>query len=480
MTKPNQDEFDVIVVGAGMAGLCCAGELVLQGARVLLLPETKEVGVAVRPHMVDGNRGIMQGPTNMIGWGGGWWLPLARRLNADISIPDGFNAPFFDWSVEGLGQVWPVTQCSPTPAAMAKLIGDLFGRMDAGLRDQFLDDGERVLTKALAIPYAELARMDRVPTAQWVEDQKTNPAVALVINALSMGVLGSTMEFATEHISMLGTFGILRAMLCGEANFGFPYPDNRDGMAIPLAKAIEGNGGTIWRGRKVAELGISNNRVDRVLLADGTEARAPLVALACGNPRIAAILDPLPPEAEPAITYSTKYLPHRDFHLFSVMNEPVLPQESRRWVGVLPTGGYMSWFAPMHALIPWSVKEPGTQFVLGACAIPVSDVEQGKYGTEDQIYGHLTDLMESIWPGYQRAAGTTERAAHKSGHLWFEPLCAGPKLPRTIDSVSGLWFVGEGSAPTEGVWMEASASAGILGARQMASQAKGQPGDWTQ
>jgi glycine/D-amino acid oxidase-like deaminating enzyme len=29
--------FDVIVIGDGMAGLCCAGELVLQGARVLLL-----------------------------------------------------------------------------------------------------------------------------------------------------------------------------------------------------------------------------------------------------------------------------------------------------------------------------------------------------------------------------------------------------------------------------------------------------------
>jgi hypothetical protein len=429
--------------------------------------------------MVDGNRGIMQGPTNMIGWGGGWWLPWARRLNADISVPDGFNSPGFDWAVEGLGEVWAVTQCAPTPASLAKLIAELFGRVDAGLRDQFLEDGERVLKNALAIPYQELARMDRVPTAQWIEDQNTNDAVAFLMNALSMGVLGSTLDFATEHTSMLGTFGILRAMLCGEANFGFPYPDNREGMAVPLAKAIEGNGGTVWRGRKVAELSINNNRIDGVVLADGTKATSPIVALACGNARIAELLHPMPPEAEPAITYSMTHLAHQDFHIFSALDEPVLPRDSRRWVGVLPPmGGYMSWFAPLHALMPWSVKEPGRQFVMGACAIPVSEIGQGRYGTEDDVYGHLGNLMESIWPGYESAAGVTERFGHKSGHLWFEPLCVGPKLPRCIDSIAGLWFVGEGSAPVEGVWMEASASAGILGAREMAASVKGKATEW--
>jgi hypothetical protein len=100
--------------------------------------------------------------------------------------------------------------------------------------------------------------------------------------------------------------------------------------------------------------------------------------------------------------------------------------------------------------------------------MPENEVRAGMHGTDDEIFTRLADLTASFQPGYKNAA-VTDRYTHKAGHLWFEPLCVGPKLPRTIDSVEGLWFVGEGSTPTGGIWMEASASAGILGARQMAA-----------
>jgi pyruvate/2-oxoglutarate dehydrogenase complex dihydrolipoamide dehydrogenase (E3) component len=37
-------DFDVIVLGAGSAGIRSAAELTLQGAKVLLVAESKEVG----------------------------------------------------------------------------------------------------------------------------------------------------------------------------------------------------------------------------------------------------------------------------------------------------------------------------------------------------------------------------------------------------------------------------------------------------
>ena len=68
------EEFDSIVVGAGLAGLCCAGELVRAGRRPLLVAETKEVGaVFVTTRFDERNYGFIQHITWQLGWGGGWW-----------------------------------------------------------------------------------------------------------------------------------------------------------------------------------------------------------------------------------------------------------------------------------------------------------------------------------------------------------------------------------------------------------------------
>lgn len=50
----------------------------------------------------------------------------------------------------------------------------------------------------------------------------------------------------------------------------------------------------------------------------------------------------------------------------------------------------------------------------------------------------------------------------------YEPACT-PQLPRTTEAVDGLWFVGDGSTLVGGMYMETSASAGMLGARGIAT-----------
>jgi phytoene dehydrogenase-like protein len=45
---------DVIVVGAGLAGLCCARELMIQGVDVLLLERSAAVGGRLRTDETDG------------------------------------------------------------------------------------------------------------------------------------------------------------------------------------------------------------------------------------------------------------------------------------------------------------------------------------------------------------------------------------------------------------------------------------------
>lgn len=467
----SSNEFDVVVVGAGVAGLCCAGELVLAGARTLLISETKEVGFAIKPHVVDGNTAVMQAPTHMVAWGGGWWPSLARRLNADVHAPNGFNSLGYNLAIEGTGQVHGLTQGAPTGKALNAALAGLASQIDPGMAVAFDKECERVLHAALAIPYTELPKMHRVPMSEWLDEQGANDLLKQVFYMIGAGMIGSTSDFCRREASVYGILGLMRALFCAEATFGWVYPDNRTGLAISLADAIEGNGGTVWKGRKVAQLRTEGDRVTGVVLDDGTEVTAPTIALACGNSRTMELLPTPPPEVAEALNYSEKTLPHHDFHLLSVLDNPVLPADFTSWVGVLNLqGSLLAWLTPIHAVSPWSVQ-PGKQFVESAFCCPADEVDSAENGGPDKIFSRLESLTESFYPGFLEATSVSERyTPNKPSHLWFEPLCSGPKLPRTVSSVDGLWFVGEGSAPSCGIYMEGSASAGILGAREIVAR----------
>src|SRR3989442_85355 len=127
-----------------MAGLCCAGELVLQGARPLLISETKEVGFALRAQMVEGNRGIIQAPTWQVGWNGGWWPTLARRMNIPVQVPKGFGVLDYLPVMEGMDEIFDLPQCSISAAALADTLATLFPPL-AELKSEF----SRVLHEAL-------------------------------------------------------------------------------------------------------------------------------------------------------------------------------------------------------------------------------------------------------------------------------------------------------------------------------------------
>jgi phytoene dehydrogenase-like protein len=454
------NEFDAIVIGAGIGGLCCAGELVLQGLKPLLIAEGKEVGVALKPHMVEGNRGIMQGPTNQIGWGGGWWTSVVRRLNVPVRIPQGFGPLPYDLAVAGSREIIPVPQCISSGADMTAMLCQAFPMVAGSAREI-----ERILDLALNIPYPRLAEMDEVPLVAWLAEHGADETVTFLMVMLAAAVLATTAEFCQRNASVYGAVGGLRTLF-GEGVFCYVYPDHRQGMAIPLARAIEARGGTIWRGKRVDRVVIDSERVGSVVLRDGTEARAPMVALACSNSRVAQLLDPLPAEVVEPLRASERNA-HKDFHVFAVLDEPVIPADRNRWVGVLSTDSStpLIWSAPLHAVAPW-LAAPGKQFMMTGISFPAT--EEARFGGDQKIYEMLQDSLEFYYPGYRAAAGTVDTTSHPPGHLWYDNMTTAPKLRRTIDSVRGLWFVGEGSRPTCGFYMEAAASAGILGARAMA------------
>lgn len=450
------DQFDAIVVGAGLAGLSCAAELVLHGQRPLLISETKEVGATFAVTEVGGpkNLGFLQHMVWNIGWGGGWWYPLARALNIPLRF---YPSMPLAATVRGTGRVVDIPYCTSAAALTDTLLEALpIPGLDA-LRGPF----EKVMQAALAIPYQELVKMDRVPLAEWLPDQGADEMISAMVLSFCGNLQELKMADAIEHLSVFGGLSGPRAYLCNEANVVTAVPDIRNGLCIPLAGAIEQRGGTVWRGRRVLKVLVEGDKARGVVLVDGTEMRAPVVAIACGNSRIAGILDPLPDEVQAPLAYSEQTA-SQDFCTYAVLDKPVVPREHDRFLGVInpEDGSNVQWAWPLHAAAPWTC-EPGMQMLASQSFYSAKEVAGA--GGEEAIYAEMAKVNEEIYPGYQEA--TVAFATQRHRHHWMTPLMVGPKLSRTIDSVRDLWFVGDGSTPVGGAFMEAAASAGILGAR---------------
>jgi hypothetical protein len=363
-------------------------------------------------------------------------------------------------AIDGLPQVFRLPQAAVSAAELTSIFTEIFPEVG-----DIADPLEKILETGLAIPYQSLCQMQQVPLAQWLEDQKADDQTSHVMLMLASLTIASTPDFTRKNASVFGAIGGLRQGFCGEAVFGFPYPDIRFGLAVPVAKAIEGHGGAVWRGTRVAKVETHSGRVGNVVLEDGTEVRAPDIAIACGNSRIGSLFETVPPEAEGPLHYSEKFA-HRDFQVVQVLDKPVLPADCNRWIGVLKMDATMTqWMGPLHALTPWAIESP-KQLMLTGRTIPESEVE--KEGGPEAILARFDDVNESLFPGYKDAVGAVGVTAHASSHLWFDHVLVGPKLPHRSHSVEGLWFVGEGSAPIAGMWMDSASSAGMLGARELA------------
>ena len=245
----NQDQYDVIVVGAGLAGLACAAELILQGKRPLLVCETKEVASTMRSTMVAGNRAIPQVSTWNIGWGGGWWMSLAKAFNIPLRYhPEpGFELTIYDGRVPG--EVRSMPRC-PTASGLTQMLLELSPWPVDAVRDEF----EQVMEAALAIPYEELWKMEQVSVGEWLDGLGVSDMVALLAQVMLAAFTMVDVEVMDEQISVFGAIGYLRAYLGGDGMLPVIYPDNREGLAIPLAQEIERRGGAVWRGRRVRQI----------------------------------------------------------------------------------------------------------------------------------------------------------------------------------------------------------------------------------
>lgn len=456
------EQFDVIVVGAGSAGVCSAAELTLQGAKTLLVAESKEVGYQFRPVFLGGGaaRAIVQSPSRNL-WGeGGYWLNLARKLN----IPLRYVVTCFGISVtiEGSGEITDFPNC-PTAASITDLYASLSPVPLGASRDCL----ERVLHAGLMIPPTELASMQQVPLVEWLEKEGADELTTALCLVIGANYTYLNTQQAAEHMSVFGLFGPMRSYLGGDAQLCTIEPDCREGLWIPMARAIEERGSTVWRGSRVAEITVRNGVASGVILQDGREATAPVIASTLGSGRMKSVLDPLPPEAERVIAFEEATIGDlKEYTTFALTERVVDSHPGMLIATVRADGSFVQVDWNLTSLGKWC-SPPGTNLI--ASEVVRSEAEVEAMGGESALHAEMQKIAETTYPGYLDSM--TDFAALRHPQL-VTAFLTGPKLPRQSPSVDGLWYVGENSQPVDGCYTDGASSAGVLGARAIARTVK--------
>ncbi|MCU7821218.1 NAD(P)/FAD-dependent oxidoreductase [Kitasatospora sp. DSM 101779] len=267
---------DVVVIGAGLAGLACARDLVAAGLEVAVLEASDGVGGRMRTDLVGGfrlDRGFQVFNTS---------YPQVRRR---IDLPALRLHPFTPGFVLA-GSRGRYRFADPT--RRPDLAGDLLPGRLAPFRDVVALG--LLSARDMVLPAAVLRRGRDVPTRSALASAGVSPeTVDAVLRPFLAGVFLEDGPETSSRVFHLVWRSLLRGTLClPEAGIG----------AVPEQLAAGLPPGTVVLESPVAELTEAG-----VLLADGTELSAGRVVVATGAPEAARLLPGLPvPPARPVTT----------------------------------------------------------------------------------------------------------------------------------------------------------------------------------
>jgi monoamine oxidase len=267
---------DVLVLGAGLAGLAAARDLAAAGADVLVLEGRDRPGGRVEQAVLDDGRVVQLGG-EVVGSFHTAYLALAAELGLETERSYVAEPGTMSWDLaEGPGQgEWPPFF---TPADVADA-----GRIEAACV-------ELAATVDPDDPWShrDAGALDALSFAGWLRAERARPAVLRLHELGALALAGGS----TERLSLLGQ---LRAISAAGAEEIYGY-ERWEGLrlragsaALPLAMADE-LGDRLRLGARVTALDVVPGGV-RVTLAGGEQLRAEAVvcALPVGPLRVVAV-----------------------------------------------------------------------------------------------------------------------------------------------------------------------------------------------
>jgi protoporphyrinogen oxidase len=257
-----QGEAGVVVVGAGLAGLCSAVVLARGGRRVTVLEGAASVGGRARTHVSEGFA-LNLGPHALYRKGRG------RAILGELGVSVSGAVP----RVDGIALRAGVLHALPTRAT--RLVGTSLFAWSEKL------DFARVLGGLSRI---DTSTLDGVPVSAWLEQVSSRPRVREVLAAL---IRVSTYADDTQALSAGAAVRQVQRALSGVLYLDGGWQSLVDG----LRQAAVAAGADVRSGSRVARVDRDGTRVTGVVLDDGTREDAEAVVLT-GAPQDAALLLP--------------------------------------------------------------------------------------------------------------------------------------------------------------------------------------------
>lgn len=243
MDENRKASFDVAVVGAGVGGLCAAARLAVAGRRVLLLERAPEVGGRASSFEKDGytintgavaieHGGAMQATFEEVG------APLELRYPSPANV----------FRVKG-------RTIDPSRGGWAVLMNAMTKR------------GAKVLTQLSSARHGEYPE-DQLTLEEWLAKATSNQTVHRLFRNLAAAIFAVNADEipARSFLTYFMEKGAFR-------KFGF-HPEGTVGVCRALARAVEANGGEVWRESEAVGVTVAGGAVRGLDVRRGGETAA--------------------------------------------------------------------------------------------------------------------------------------------------------------------------------------------------------------
>ena len=401
------NDYDVIVIGAGAGGLFAAARLAHRGYRTLVVEQLEKVGGRASTDDIDGfkvNNGAIVIEV------GGITEATFTEVGAKFEIREP-NPPILyriggkDIDVTGGGWGFLLSKLTRQGAKLVKGIGA--ARNDSGLPE------------------------DELSTADWVAKYTKNEGVHGIFRNMCASVFAVSSDELPARVFL--TYFTRKSAF---KRFGF-HPEGSIGVWRSLAESIEGNHGEFWLGSSVESVAVVDGKVTGVVVDRGGEkvtVSAPVVVSDVGPAATVKLVggESFPPDYLDLVRRGDRPCSMIAVNFASQERLIDVPgmlsfAKSRR----------MAYIANFTDVCPEMAPAGWNLYV--AAAVPKPAVGDFDAAAETALL--FDDLRDEI-PGFDSRARVLSTAVTRDG--WPpQRAVAGFDLPNTTPIV-GLWNVGDG------------------------------------